>query len=159
MAEQQTAATGSDRFLIGIVAGAILLIVVSVVVVLVIGRPRPAAPADPEGPAGVVQAYVEALRAGDVDRARTYLSRQARAASQARERSSYAPAVDDNVRIVVETVSADADTAEVKVTISRFYARSDPFSASTSHRDVTVRLVREDGAWRINQPLEPYVFY
>ena len=49
-------------------------------------------------------------------------------------------------------------TTAVKVTISRFYARSDPFSSSTSHRDVTVKLVREDQAWRISQPIELYTF-
>jgi hypothetical protein len=159
MAEQQTATTGPDRFLIGIVGGAILLIVVSIVVVLVVGRPRPTPPADPNGPSGVVQAYVEALRAGDIDKARVYLTRQARAASQNRDRSSYSPAVNDNVRIVVETVSTEGDSAEVKVTISQFYARSDPFSASTSHRDLTVRLMREDGEWRMTQFIEPYSFY
>jgi hypothetical protein len=159
MTEQRTATAGPDRFLIGIVGGAILLILVSIVVVLLVGRSRPTPPADRDGPAGVVQAYIEAWRAGDVERAQSYLTRQARATAQSRDRSPYSPAVNDNVRIVVETVSSDADAAEVKVTISRFYARSDPFSANTSHRDVTVRLVREDGAWRISQPIEPYVFY
>ena len=64
-----------------------------------------------------------------------------------------------NVRIVVEPVTQTETTADVKVTISRFYARSDPFSSSTYHNDTTVRLIREDGAWRISQPIEPYRFY
>ena len=59
---------------------------------------------------------------------------------------------DERVRIVVEPVSITDAAAEVKVTISHFNARSDPFSSSTWHRDVTARLVREDGAWKISQP-------
>lgn len=95
-----------------------------------------------------------------MQRARSYLTRDARAQVEARDRQDiYRPSRDDNVRLVVETISTTDTTAEVKVTISRFYARSDPFSSNTSHRDVTVKLIREDGAWRISQPVEPYTFY
>jgi hypothetical protein len=149
-----------DRFLIGIVAGTILLVIISVVVVFMLGRPRSAPPADPSTPAGVVQAYIEALRDNDVARSRTYLTSQARAQAEARDKNStYHPSPQDNVRIVVEQVSATETRAEVKVTTSRFYASADPFSSSTSHRDTTVILVREDGAWRITEPLETYGIY
>jgi len=37
------------------------------------------------------------------------------------------------------------------LTVSHFYARNEPFSTSTSHHDVIVRLVREYGEWRITQ--------
>ena len=107
----------------------------------------------------MVQGYVEAVRAGDVERARSLLTRQSLAAAEARNRSDYTPPGDDNVRIVFERGTIIGDTAEVKVTISRFYTRSDPFSSGTTHRDVTVHLVREEGAWRISQPPEPYAFY
>ena len=153
-------AGGQDRFLLGIVAGTILLVVVSILVVFVFGRDRTPPPADPNSPAGVVQAYIEAVRAGELERARGYLTREARAQAEARDRqNTFRPSRDDNVRIVVQTVSTTETSAEVKVTISRFYARSDPFSSSTSHYDTSVRLVREDGAWRITQPIEPYTFY
>jgi hypothetical protein len=159
MAHERTATTGPDRFLLGIVAGTVLLVVVSIVVVLMVGRSRPTPPADPASPAGVVQAYIEAWRVGDVERAHSYLTREARAEAESRDRTTYRPSADDNNRIVVETVSMTGTTAEVKVTISRFQARSDPFSAGTYHRDVTVRLLREDGEWRISRPIEPYVFF
>ena len=159
-AEQPRPSGGQDRFLLAIVAGTILLVLASIVVVFVFGRARTAPPPDPNSPAGVVHAYVEAARAGDVERARSHLSRTARAEAESRDRqNAYRPSRDDNIRIVVETVSMTETTAEVKVTISRFYARSDPFSSSTSHYDTTVRLIREDGAWRISQPIEPYTFY
>ena len=158
--EQPRPAPGQDRFLLAIVAGTILLVVVSVVVVFLFGRARTTPPPDPNSPAGVVYAYVEAVRAGEIERARGYLTRAARAEAESRDRqNTYRPSRDDNVRIVVEPVTQTETTAEVKVTISRFYARSDPFSSSTSHYDTTVRLIREDGAWRISQPVEPYTFY
>ena len=160
IAEPPRPAGGQDRFLLAIVAGTVLLVVVSIVAVSLFGRARPAPPPDPNSPAGVVHAYVEAARDGDMQRARGYLTREVRAEVEARDRlNTYRPTQDDNVRIVVETVSTTDTAAEVKVTISRFYARSDPFSSNTSHRDVTVKLIQEDGAWRISQPVEPYTFY
>jgi hypothetical protein len=159
VSEQPRPAPGQDRFLLAIVAGTILLVLVSIVVVFFFGRTRTSAPPDPNSPAGVVHGYVEAVRAGEMERARGYLTRTARAEAEARDRqSTYRPSRDDNVRIVVEPVTQTETAAEVKVTISRFYARSDPFSSSTSHDDTTVRLIREDGAWRISQPIEPYTF-
>ncbi len=155
-----TAEPGRDRFLIGIVVGTLLLIVVSVIVVFMLGRTRTAPPADTSTPAGVVQAYIEALRLGEVDRSRTYLTREARADAEARDKTNtYRPTPQNNVRIVVEQVSVSETRAEVKVTTSRFYASSDPFSSGSSHYDTTVNLVREDGAWKITQPFETYGIY
>ena len=71
-------AGGQDRFLLAIVTGTILLVVISVIVVFVAGRSRPSPPADPNSPSGLVQTYIEALRAGDAERARSLLSRDAR---------------------------------------------------------------------------------
>ena len=159
MAQQRSATLGPDRFLLGIVAGAVLLIVASVIVVLFVRQLPPPAPPDPNSPTGVVQAYIEAIRAGDLDRARGYLTAEARTASLTRSWPSYPPTNDDNVRIVVEPVREDATTAEVRITVSRYYSRPGPFSARSSHNDYTARLVREDGAWRMNPALEPYVFY
>jgi hypothetical protein len=159
-AEQPRPGSGQDRFLLAIVAGTILLVLASIVVVFFFGRARSTPPPDPNSPVGVVHAYIEAVRDGDVERARTYLTRTARAEAESRDRqNTYRPSRDDNARIVVETVTTTETSAEVKVTISRFYARSDPFSSSTSHYDTTVRLIREDGVWRIAQPIEPYSLY
>jgi hypothetical protein len=150
-----------DRFLLAIVLGALALIVAGLAVVLALGRGPVAPPPDPASPVGVVQSYVEALRAGDVDRARAYLSQSARAELD-RQRDAfprlYQPAGLEE-RVLMEPVEADADHAVVKVTISTFSARTDPFSSSTYHREVEVRLVREAGQWRIAQPAEPYPFF
>ena len=66
-----TPAAGQDRFLLAIVAGTILLVVAAIVVVFLFGRARTAPPADPNSPAGVAQTYIEAVRAGDMTRARS----------------------------------------------------------------------------------------
>jgi hypothetical protein len=151
---------GQDRFLVAIVAGTLLLVVVGIVVVVMFGRTRAAPPADPNGPAGVVYSYVEAIRAGDNDRGRAYLTTSARAEFDRRNSSGQSrPASNDGVRIVVDTTSQTETTAEVKVTISRFYGRSDPFSSSTSHRNVSAHLIREDGVWKLSQPLMSYELY
>jgi hypothetical protein len=152
-AEQQKAA-GPDRFLLGIVAGIVVLVVASIVVVLTIGPSRAAQPADTATPVGVVQAYVEAVRAEDYTRAHSYLTQKTRTEVEEREskeRYPYRPHIDDHVRILVGPAMVNGDTAEVPLTVSRFYARNEPFSTSTTHHDVTVRLVREYGEWRITQ--------
>ncbi|MGE3273437.1 MAG: hypothetical protein AB7P40_32180 [Chloroflexota bacterium] len=150
---------GSDRFLLAIVIGAVLLIVLGVAVVLLNRKPAATPPADPASVNGVVQRYVEAMRAGDLDTARSLMTSEARADSQSRDgQNPYRASADDNVRIIVETASQTETTAEAKVTISRFYARSDPFSSNTSHRTVTVKLLREDGEWRVSLPTSPYSF-
>jgi len=162
MASRASGGLGTDRFLLGIVAGSVALVAIGIAAVFLVGRPRTTGTFDPASPAGIVQAYVEAFRAGDSERAYGLLSRSAQTSErrdQYRDRfPRYNESSDSGRRLVIEPVSEGADTAEVKVTISRFAARSDPFSAGTSHRDVTARLVREDGAWRISQPTEPYVF-
>ena len=153
------AGRGPDRFLLAIAGGAIILILISIVVVFMTRSPRPTPPADPASIVGVVQGYVEATRAGDAEKARSYLTRAARTESELpANRNLYQASSDRDVRIIVEAVSETETTAEAKVTISRFYARSDPFSSNTYHRTVTVTLLREDGQWRISQPISPYQF-
>src|SRR5438132_5897598 len=79
MSDSPSSAPPPDRFLLAIVLGALALIAAGIAVVLVLGRGPAPPPPDPNSPVGVVQAYVEALRDGDVERARSYLSQSARA--------------------------------------------------------------------------------
>lgn len=148
-----------DRFLIGIVAGAVILIVAGIAAVGLASRTGRVAVADPASPVGVVQAYVEALRAGDPDRADEFLTRAAREAQARRSRDlpiSHPSPSNVERRILIEPLRAGPDAAEVKVTISTFRADADPFSSGAYHSDVTVRLIREDGVWRITRPIETY---
>jgi hypothetical protein len=162
VAEPASGTRSTDRFLIGIVVGSVALVVLGVLVVLLAGRNQPARAADPSSPVGVVDAYLEALRAGDADRAYGYLSRAAQA-STPRDRylerfPRFSPPSQTSTRVLIEPVSAEGDSAEVKVTVSRFNSGGAPFSTNTYHQDYTIRLVREDGAWKIAQPVEPYAF-
>jgi hypothetical protein len=156
-AQAPACAAGADRFLLAIVGGTLLLVLIGVVLVFIVGRGRPTPPADPNSPAGVVQAYIEAVRAGDANRARSYLTGAGRDEFDRQTRiTPLRPTADEHLRIVVDTTSVTDSAAEVKVTVSRFYTRSDPFSSGTSHRDITVRLVRDGGAWKLSQPPQPY---
>jgi hypothetical protein len=151
-----------DRFLLGVVVGAVLLMAAGVGAVALVGSRPPAVAPDPSSPVGVVRAYVEATRGGDTPRAKEYLSQSAREElDRARDglRGGYVEtAPDREQRVLIEPLSEGAERAEVKVTVSTFTARSDPFSTGTWHREVVVRLVREGGAWRVSQPSDPYVF-
>jgi hypothetical protein len=161
MAETVAGSRRPDRFLLGIVVGSVLLIILGIAAVYLAGRTPPTPAADPNSPVGVVQAYIEALRAGDAERAYSYLGSTAQA-SVPRDRylerfPRFAPPTEAS-RLLIEPVSVGPDTAEVKVTISRFNSGGAPFSTNTYHQDVAVRLVKEDGEWRIVQPAEPFMF-
>src|SRR6266536_1669048 len=99
-----------DRFLVGIVIGTIALIVVGVVAVGVAAR-APASPAaDPNSPIGVVQSYVEALRAGDDARARSFLTQSARDAIDKQQfPRGFRPPSARERRIVIEPVEISGD--------------------------------------------------
>jgi hypothetical protein len=158
-AQQPASAGGTDRFLLAIVAGTVLLVAVGILIVFVFGRSAPTPPADPDSPAGVVQLYIQAVRSGETEKARGYLSREAQTRFDSNRSGRYLAPAQDDYRIIVDTVAVTDSSAEVKVTVTRFYARSRPFQSSSSHYDSTVRLIREDGAWKMTQYIEPYALY
>jgi hypothetical protein len=155
-------APGADRFLIGIVVGAVALIVAGILAVVLVGRGGPSQAFDPSSPAGTVQAYVEAIRAGDRDRAYAMLSRAAQTDTRGQSFRDRFPSPSDSRgrsnRVLIEPIGESGNAAEVRVTVSRFSARSDPFSTGAYHNETVVRLVREDGAWKIDRPIDPYSF-
>lgn len=161
MVENAFALPRGDRFLVAIVVGAVALIVVGLAIVLGAGTPAPRLAADPSSPVGVVQRYVEALRAGDVDGARALLTTAARSEVE-RNRDAFAPRFlpsrSAGRRILLEPISESADRAEVRATVSTFNGQGGLLDAGTFHQEVLVRLVRENGQWRISQPIEPYPF-
>ncbi len=156
-----TAVLQPDRFLIGIVAGAVALITVGIVVAaLGVGR-GPTVALDPVTPGGTVQSYIEALRTGDVDRAYGLLSQAAQASwSRDRYRESYpryAPPSGMEQRLLIETIRVEPERADVRVTIS-YFTPGNPLFAGTPQQEVEVHLVKEDVAWKIDRPVEPYPF-
>jgi hypothetical protein len=150
-----------DPFLIGIVVGAVTLIVVGIVVAaLGVGR-SPTVALDPTTPAGTVQSYVTALRTGDLDTAYGYLSAAAQASwSRDRYRENYpryAPQSGTEQRLLIETVRTESDRADVRVTVS-YFMPGNPLFAGTPSREVEMYLVKESGVWKIDRPVEPYPF-
>jgi hypothetical protein len=153
-------ARAPDRFLLGIVGGSVGLIAIGIVAVVLAAR-GPAPPAvDPDSPVGVVQAYLEAVRSGDSPRARGLLTTSARETFDRQKESHPRPvqAGGTQRRILIEPVETGPERAEVKVTVSRTSARSEPFSTGAYHQELNARLVREGGAWRLAQPIEPWAF-
>ena len=151
----------NDPFLIGIIVGAIALIVVGIFVAAAgIGR-GPTNTLDPSTPAGIVQSYIDALRTGDLDSAYEYLSSAAQASwSRDRYRESYpryAPPSGMEQRLLIETIRSEPDRADVSVTIN-YFMPGNPLFAGTPTREIEMHLVKERGAWKIDRPVEPYPF-
>ncbi len=158
---EQLVALPKDRFLIGIVMGALALITLGIVIAaLGVGRSVPVS-LDPATPAGTVQSYIDSLRIGDVDRAYALLSRAAQASwSRDRYRESYpryAPPSGMEQRLLIETIRSQPERADVRVTISRFMP-GNPLFAGSMNQEVEMHLVKEDEVWKIDRPVEPYPF-
>jgi hypothetical protein len=125
-----------------------------------IGR-GPTASLDPATPGGTLQIYIEALRTGDLDRAHGLLSQAAQASwSRDRYRESYpryAPPSGMEQRLLIEPIRTETDRAQVRVTVS-YFMPGNPLFAPAPQREVDVHLVHENGAWKIDRPVEPYPF-
>lgn len=141
-----------DKFLIGIVAGILLLIVVAFVVVL--ARPQPEYRND-DSPEAVVHNYLLALRLGDYERAREYLS--PRLKGYPKDAEALADDVDehsrlrfDNRDVTLDTQSAviRGNTATVEVLESSFTGGG-LFDSGNYNRRFDMKLRQENGEWKL----------
>jgi hypothetical protein len=142
------------------VIGVLILVAVSIGVAILQPRTQPAP--DLTTPEGVVLAYALAVQRGDPEAAWELLSSSARNQTT-RERflaraaglsGTYARA-----RLSVEDVRVDGDAARVEL-VRTYRGESVPFpfgSGGTYHNRNTVRLVREEGMWRMSTPPEPFL--
>jgi hypothetical protein len=144
-----------DRFTWGVVIGALLLVLGAVGSVAVL-QARSAAP-DLSTPDGVVRAYYAGLDAGRPDQVWDLLSGAARAGTTRdafiQRATSYRPSGD--ARITVDSVTVDGDTAVVR--LSRTYGGGGLFDGGGGSSPLTVRLDRENGAWKITVPPDPFL--
>lgn len=144
---------GSDRFLIGIIAGIGLLIIVSFVVVLT--RPEPEYLND-DSPEAVVHNYLLALRLDDHERAHGYLSPSLKGYPANVEAfaedvdDSYAFRFVDDNDVTIDTQSADirGDTATVEV-LETSFSDGDLFSSGNYERRFDMKLRQENGQWKL----------
>lgn len=147
---------GVDRFTWGIVAGAILLVIIGLVSVT--AGQRPSAAPDLSQPEGVVRAYEDALNASQPERAWDLLSVSARSNVTRDEfiRRATSMGRSSAVRTAIESVDASSDTAHVVITRT-YDSGGGLFGSGTYTNRQTFRLERESGQWRISVPADSYL--
>ncbi len=142
----------TDRFLVGIVVGIVLLVAVAFAVVLT--QPKPTYLPD-DTAAGVAHNYLLALQQQDYARAYSYLSPT---------RKGYPPSLDaftsnissyhwnfypdESSTLTVEDTRVTGDRAVVSVR-ARTFSNPGLFSSGESSRRFDLRLQQETGAWKL----------
>ncbi len=162
--QEPVTAPPPDRSLLFIGGGIALLVVVAVIAVVVLGsRDAPAFSADT--PEGVVQRHLAAVEDEDYETAWGYLSARIRAElsleDYRRASRDYGSYDAGSRRVLFDRSEVDGDRARVWLTVEEYYD-SGPFGGASTYRSTReIVLVREDGGWRIDDPLiglEPMPF-
>jgi hypothetical protein len=145
---------GTDRFLIGIVAGVVVL--VGVVLALALLRPNQPGYQPDDTPEGVAHNYLLALQLDEYERAYGYLSPTlpgypADAETFERDvqdnRWSFGY-YDDDVSLAIEAVNVTGDRAKIVVRKTEFY-RGGLFDSGQHSTTFDMILRREEGAWKV----------
>lgn len=145
----------TDKILIGIVAGILLLVVVAFAVAL--SKPKPAYQAE-TAPEGVAFNYLFALQQKDYERAYGYLAPSIKGypktaeafVDDIRDNSwTFSRLDDSSTTLGVDSVDVNGKRADIKILETRFY-EGDLFSSSqyTNTFNVTLRQA-ENGQWKI----------
>lgn len=146
-----------DPSLLAIGGGVLALVVLAVVAVLLLGS-RDATDLPADSPEGVVQRYLAAFEEGDHDAAWALFSAEVQERvpldEYRRAADGFGPYGDmGSRRVLFDGAEIDGDEARVRLTIEEFYD-SGPFGGGETFRSARdIRLVREDGAWRIDEAL------
>ena len=142
----------TDKFLIGIVVGIVLLVVAAFVVTLT--RPEPTYQAE-DTPEGVTHNYLLALQKKDYQRAYGYLSPTLKGYPVSAERFaenvedySWRFRLDTDTTLAVESAKVTANRAVVKVRESRFHGRG-LFDSNQSTTVFEIKLQLENSEGKI----------
>ncbi len=139
----------SDRFLVGIIGGSVLLIVIAMVIVLTRAAPEYRAGNEP---ADVVFNYLLAIQRGDYERAYSFLSPTLpgypQSVQEMRSQLPPADATNEDISFTIIRSQTEGDTAMVEVRETIVY-RSGLFGSNTATSVFIVGLQRRDGAWRL----------
>jgi hypothetical protein len=134
-----------------LLGGSVLaVIIVAVVAALAFGSGSPRA-YPPESPAGVLQAYLAALRSGDDAALSTFLTRRALAqmtTGGSLPNGSYCGAVQER-RVRLRDVTEHGERATLKLEVEQYGGSLLDVSRDTYEREV--ELAREDGVWKVDE--------
>ena len=145
----------SNRSLLVVGAIVVALSVTAIVAAVAVGdRTAPVYAVDT--PEGTLQRYLAAWDDEDLPAAHAYFSSNVRRAMDLRAferaRDSWEEySTNDAQRVLFESSRIDGDEATVVLAVEQFSGEGLDGSAYRYERQV--RLVREDGAWRIDEPL------
>ena len=149
-----TSAGSSNRSLIYVALGIVVLAVITIAVVLLAGD-REATEFDADSPEAALQRYLVAYDGGDLDTAHAYFSADVR---QRMDLDAYQRAVDSwgvgfepDRSVLFDSTSGTGDRVELHLIVEEF--AGDGLSGETYRSPRDIRLVREGGEWRIDEPL------
>jgi hypothetical protein len=146
----------TDKFLIGIVIGIVLLVIAAIVVVLARGQNEEYVADDT--PAGVVHNYFLAVQQKEFDKAYNYLSDEIEAKPTLDE---FIASVDNQNEsaLKIGAVNIDNNRARVEVAITNYYGGG-PFDSGRYTNQETTYLRQDDnGNWKIFEFPYPYWGY
>lgn len=154
-----------DRFLIGIVAGLIVLLIAAAISVIFLRQPAQDLPAD--SPGGTVQRFYTALQKSDYAGAYNYLSDSMSNKPNLVEfinyNTSYYPNGyhnSDQQRIRIDNITVNGDDATVPVAVTTYYDSGGPFGSSGDYTSTEVfSLHRDNGTWLITIAPPQYLPY
>ena len=149
--------TGSSRWLAGIAALIVVLVIASVLIALFgSGTTAPDYPAD--SPEGVVQSYVRAINASDPSLVLSYMEAEAREGCTVQEvtqQTQYIAESPGRRRIeLVDSRELSDGRRQVELRITEVNV-SPPFDVSEFSYEEWLTLVDEDGDWVIEYPSWP----
>lgn len=143
---------------LGVIAGGILVLVAASVAIVLLAGSRQAQHFPAGTPQGTVQAYLQAWEEQDAAASWAFFSSEVH-----REYSfdDYERAADDYYRysspdgaqrsVFIDGVDGSGDQVTVRLTVEEYYG--DGLTTSSYRSPRTVRLVREDGSWKLRDPL------
>ena len=154
-----------DRFLIGIVAGLIVLLIAAAVSVVLLRQPAQDLPAD--SPGGTVQRFYTALQKSDYAGAYSYLSDSMVKKPTLAEFTNYNTSYNaggynynDQQRIRIDNITLNGDDATVPVAVTTFYNSGGPFGSPGDYTSTEVfSLHRDNVTWRITIAPPQYLPY
>ncbi|MCB0211113.1 MAG: hypothetical protein KDJ52_17370 [Anaerolineae bacterium] len=151
----------NDKFLIGIVAGIVLLVIVSVVVVL-LRQPSAESYVADDNPAGVVHNYFLAIQREEYEKAYGYLSDNLKNKPDldtfSRDMDIYGP--DRQSSLTIGETTLDDARSQVDISITTYSAGGLFDNNQYTSRDTVYLEATADGSgWRINHFPYPYWQY